>query len=258
MLLAIDIGNTHSVFGLFRNATLAMNWRIATSASRTEDECWMHLKLLCGQGGYDTIHIRGAVISSVVPDQTDIAAAMVKKYTGLSPVVVSGSLDLGMAIRYRDPMAVGADRLCSAVAAYRKYKGPAIVVDFGTATTFDVISRKGEYLGGVIAPGVETAAADLQRRAAKLPKIDLRFPDRIIGTETISSMQAGILYGAVDAMEGMIRRIRKEIGKNAVVIATGGYSRVIAQHSALIQHLEPDLVLEGARLIYERVTQKKR
>lgn len=258
MLLAIDIGNTHTVLGVFRKETLIADWRMASSTVRTEDELWMMMKMFFEHSRVNDHDITGAVLSSVVPNLTRIFEITLLKYLRCTPIVISASLNIGMHIKYENPNAVGADRLCNAVAAYEKYGGPCIVVDFGTATTFDVVSKKGEYLGGVIAPGVETSSLDLQRRTALLPKIDLQFPRSVIGTNTIESMQSGVLYGAVDALEGMIKRIRKKIGRNARVIATGGFAKLIASKSKVIDHVEPSLVLEGARLIYERVRKEKR
>jgi len=183
---------------------------------------------------------------------------MSPKYFKLEPIVVSSDLDLGMKVLYDDPRAVGADRLCNAVAGYAKYRGPLVIVDFGTATTFDVISKQGEYLGGVITAGIETAAGELHRRAAKLPKIDLRFPDHVIGKNTVESMQAGILYGALDSMETMIRRISKELDDYPTVVATGGFSEAMKKQSKVINKHEPALVLEGIRLIVERVERKNK
>ena len=187
---------------------------------------------------------------------------MARKYFSVEPLIISSSLNLGFKIHYDDPHSVGADRLCNAVAAHAAYGGPLIVIDFGTATTYDVVTAAGDYLGGVIAPGIETSAVDLHRRAAKLPKIELHFPRHIIGKDTVSSMQAGILYGAVDAMEGMVERIQEEIvareGKRAKVIATGGFSQLMARHSKLISACVPSLVLDGVRLIVERVEKDKR
>lgn len=257
MLLAIDIGNTHTVLGMFRNKKLIADWRMSSATVRTEDELWIVLTLFFEHAVVQPKEITGAVIASVVPNLTSIFELMVTKYLRLSPLTVSAILDIGMDIKYDNPKAVGADRLCNAVAAYSKFGGPCIVVDFGTATTFDVISKKGEYLGGVIAPGIETSSADLQRRAALLPKIELQFPESVIGTTSVTSMQSGILYGAVDAMEGMVQRIKRIIGKKAKVIGTGGFSKLIAQHSTVIDYVEPTLVLEGAMMIYERVRKRR-
>ncbi len=253
MILAIDVGNTNTVFGIFRRKKLIAYWRVSTTTVRTEDECWLVLKLSLEQKSIRSEEISGVVISSVVPTVTTILEMMTMKYYRLAPVIVSAAIDIGLKIRYDTPEAVGADRLCNAVAAYKKYGGPCIVVDIGTATTYDVISRRGEYLGGAIAPGIETASTELHRRTALLPKIQLRFPQNVIGMNTVTSMQSGVFYGALDALEGMIARIQKVIGRKAPVIATGGFSRLIVKKSKIIDHLEPNLVLEGAALIYERV-----
>jgi len=253
MILAIDIGNTHTVLGIFKNRTLVAESRIPTSTIRTDDELWITLKPALDSASAGRGSITGSVISSVVPNVTPLFEMMVSKYLSLHSLIISATLDTGMPVKYEDPKAVGADRICNAVAAFAKYGGPCIAVDFGTATTFDVVSKKGEYLGGVIAPGVETSAIDLQRRAALLPKVELQFPDKVIGTNTTASMQSGILYGAVDAMEGMIRRLKATLGDPATVVATGGFSKLIASKSKLIDHVEPTLVLEGAVMIYERL-----
>lgn len=253
MLLAIDIGNTHTVIGVYDGVRLVADWRLTSSANRTADETWLTIKNLCLDSGISFERITGAGISSVVPNLTDIFETIVRKYLKITPVIVDGSLDLGFAIRYKDPTAVGADRLCNAIAGFRKYGGPLIIIDFGTATTFDVVAANGDYLGGVIALGLESTASELHRRAAKLPKIELHFPDKIIGTDTVQSMQAGVMFGCVDTMEGIVRRIRQELGANAKVIATGGLSTIIANHTSIIEACEPSLVLEGVRLIWERV-----
>ncbi|MEE9225493.1 MAG: type III pantothenate kinase [Bacteroidota bacterium] len=252
MLLAIDIGNTHTVLGVFDKKKLVSDWRLSSAMGRTEDECWLVVKLFLENGNIKPRKVTGVGISSVVPNLTDIFQMMARKYFNVEPLTVSADSKLGLKIRYDDPGAVGADRLCNAVAGFAKYGGPLIIIDFGTATTYDVISKAGEYLGGIIAPGIEAAAADLHRRAAKLPKIELHFPPKLIGTDTISSMQSGILYATVDAMEGMIHRIKEVVGKEATVVATGGHARLVYEHSRGINYVEPSLVLEGVRLIYER------
>jgi type III pantothenate kinase len=256
MLLALDIGNTHTVLGLYKDSLLVADWRMTSSLHRTEDELGVQIKIFLESRGFGFKDVTGVGISSVVPNLTDIAVAMAKKFAGAEPVVIDASVPLGIRIHYDDPSAVGADRLCNAVAGFAKYGGPLIIVDFGTATTYDVVASNGDYLGGVISPGIETAAADLHRRAAKLPKVELHFPKKIIGTDTVGSMQAGILFGALDALEGMIGRLQREVegreAKKATVIATGGFSRIMAQHSKLIDACEPSLVLDGVRLIYER------
>ena len=256
MLLAIDIGNTHTVFGVFEKRKLLADWRVSSTVNRTEDEIGTQVKMFFEQSGIKSKAIDSVGISSVVPDLTEIYELMAKKYFGTQPIIVSANLNLGFKILYDDPSTVGADRICNAVAAHTKYGGPVIIIDFGTATTYDVVSEEGDYLGGVIAPGIETSAADLHRRAAKLPKIELKFPGKVVGTDTVSSMQSGILYGAVDAMEGMVKRIKRVIGKHAKVVATGGYSKIIKEHSDSIDYHEPSLVLRGVQLIYERVKKK--
>jgi type III pantothenate kinase len=261
MILAIDIGNTHTVMGVFDKSTLLFDWRIASSLQHTEDEIGTSLRLFLHDAEVDPKHITGIGISSVVPDLTDVFTTMAQKYFKTKPIIVAADLNLGIIIHYDDPKVVGADRLCNAIAGFARHGGPLIVIDFGTATTYDVIAKNGDYLGGVIAPGIETSAADLHRRAAKLPKVELHFPTAVPGTDTTSSMQAGILYGAIDAMEGMIGRLQKELikreGAEGRLIATGGFSKFMCEHSKLTIRWEPSLVLEGVRLVYERVTRSK-
>ena len=258
MILAVDIGNTHTVFGIYDKKKLLGDWRVTSFVSRTEDEFGALVRTFCDDAHIPVKKISAVGISSVVPNLTDVMQRMSKKYFSIEPVVVSTSIPLGITVLVDDPSSVGADRLCNAVAGYAKYKGPLVIVDFGTATTFDVISKKGEYLGGVIAPGIETSAAELHRRAAKLPKIDIHFPKTIIGKNTVSSMQSGILYGALDSMETMIRRISKEIDDYPTVVATGGFSGLMMNHTKIINKHEPTLVLEGIRIIVEKMTTKKK
>jgi type III pantothenate kinase len=256
MILAIDIGNTHTVMGVFEESKLLFDWRVTSSLQRTDDEVGAYLKLFLREAGVESKAIKGIGISSVVPDLTDVFAAMAAKYFHVEPLIVSSEIDLGFNIHYADPKTVGADRLCNAVAGFAKYGGPLIVIDFGTATTFDVVGRTGDYLGGVISPGIETSAVDLHRRAAKLPKVELHFPPAVIGTDTTASMQAGILYGALDAMEGMVRRLQEELfkgeKKEGQLVATGGFAKFMCDHSKLKIHWEPSLVLDGVRIIYEK------
>ncbi len=258
MILAVDIGNTHTVFGIYDKKKLLGDWRVTSFVSRTEDEFGALVRTFCDDAHITVKKISAVGISSVVPNLTDVMQRMSKKYFSVEPIVVSASLPLGIKILVDDPPSVGADRLCNAVAGFAKYKGPLVIVDFGTATTFDVISKGGEYLGGVIAPGIETSADELHRRAAKLPKIDIHFPKTIIGKNTVSGMQSGILYGALDSMETMIRRISKEIDDYPTVIATGGFSGLMMNHTKIINKHEPTLVLEGIRIIVERMTGKKK
>ena len=258
MILAIDIGNTHSVIGIYNGSKLLGDWRVTSFVTRTEDEFGALVKQFCDDAKISLKKINSIGIASVVPNLTEVCIRMSRKYFKIEPIVVSSDLVLGIKVMYDDPRSVGADRLCNAVAGYAKYKGPIVIVDFGTATTFDVVSKNGEYLGGVITAGVETAAGELHRRAAKLPKIDLKFPEKVIGTNTVNSMQAGIMYGALDSMETMIRRISKELDDYPTVIATGGFSETMKKASKVINKHEPALVLEGVRLIVERIEKKSK
>lgn len=258
MILTIDIGNTDTSLGVFRGAKLLCERRMTSSLKRSEDELWPHIQLFCLDSKIDPSKIVGVAISSVVPALTDIFARMTGKYFHVEPVIISGDMEyLGITIRYDDPTKLGADRVCNAVAAFTTYGGPVIAIDMGTATTYDIVSKKGEYLGGVIAPGVGTSASALSRRTAKLPTAALQFPSSVIGTNTVACIQSGVLYGALDSLEGMIQRLKKTVGKNSIIVATGGFSQLLAAHTSLIQHVEPSLVLHGARLIYERVTSEK-
>lgn len=252
MLLAIDIGNTHTVIGIFSGETLAGYWRMSSAAHRTGDESWLTIRSFCMNGGIDPATIRHVGISSVVPNLTEAFAVIASRYVGVSPHIVGPGIELGMKINYHDPASVGADRLCNAVAGFTKYGGPLIIVDFGTATTFDIVDKQGDYLGGVICLGIESSASELHRKGARLPKVELVFPDSIIAQDTVSSIQAGLMIGTVESVEGIVRRIRKELGHPARVIATGGLAPVIAQHTKVIQSIEPSLVLEGIRIIVER------
>lgn len=258
MILAVDIGNTHTVFGIYDKKKLLGDWRVTSFVTRTEDEFGALIRTFCDNAGISMKKITAFGISSVVPNLTDVMERMSRKYLKLEPIIVSSSLPIGIKVLYEDPSSVGADRLCNAVAGFAKYKGPLVIVDFGTATTFDVISKSGEYLGGVIAPGIETSAAELHRRAAKLPKVDIHFPKHVVGKNTVNSMQSGILYGALDSMETMIRRISKEIDDYPTVIATGGFSELMMEHSKIINKHEPTLVLDGVRIIVEKIIGKKK
>jgi type III pantothenate kinase len=254
MLLAIDIGNTHTVLGLYSNDQMFGHWRISSLITRTEDECWILLRLFCEYSKMPFEQIDGVAISSVVPNLTPMFQQMAEKHLKIVPIVISSQIDLGIKILYDDPNAVGADRICNAIAGFTKYGGPLVVVDFGTATTFDVIAKNGDYLGGVIFPGIETSAMNLHRRAAKLPKVELKFPSKVIGTNTEASMQSGILFGAVDQVDGMVKRISDEFGEKVNYIATGGLAPLIVGHSKYLSIIEPFLILDGLRLIHSRLT----
>lgn len=256
MLLCIDVGNTHTQFGVYEKGKLKHDYRVASEVVRTEDEIGIVVLSLLEHDGIKPRKIEGVGISSVVPNLTNILERMSEKYFACEPLVINSDLDLGVEVAYDEPHSVGSDRICAAVAGYRKYGGPLIILDFGTATTFDVVSAEGVYLGGAIAPGLETGATDLQRRAAKLPRIELRFPENVIGKTTVKSMQSGIMFGAVDAMEGIVRRIKSSLGTDAQVVATGGYAKIMSAQATVINHIEPTLVLEGVRIIYDKTKKK--
>ena len=254
MLFAVDIGNTHTVIGIFSGKNLIAHWRLSSSAHRTADEAWLTIRSLCENASIDQSSLKRAGISSVVPNLTEIFETIARRYLKVEPVTVSGHLNLGISILYNDPGAVGADRLCDAIAGFQKYGGPLIIVDFGTATTFDVVAADGSYMGGVICLGIESSAAELHRRAARLPKVDLRFPPSVIARDTVSSIQAGLMIGGIETLEGIVRRIRSELGSDAKVIATGGLAPVIAQHTTIFTAVEPTLVLEGIRIITDNLS----
>ncbi len=252
LLMAIDIGNTHVVLGIFKGDSLLEQWRLATAVSRTSDEAWIIIRSLCQDRGVDTDKIGGLAISSVVPDLTSIFVDLGKQYFDVTAYEVRADTTPSVKIQYRPPAAVGADRICNAAAGYERNGGPLIIVDFGTATTFDVVDEAGVYLGGVITPGVELTQKILHARAAKLPKVRLEFPAKIIADTTESSIQAGLMYGAVDELEGMCRRIWEELGMTGKVIATGGLSTLVSAHTKMIDKVESHLVLEGLRILYGR------
>jgi type III pantothenate kinase len=252
MDLMIDIGNTHTVLGLFVDNDLLQNWRISSHASRTEDEYWAVVESLFKALDIDLLKIQGVCISSVVPELTLTYKRMIDKYLNLEPLLIDSDLDLGMKVLYQDPYSVGADRLCNAVAAKEKYGSPLIILDFGTATTFDCINEEGDYLGGVICPGIESAASVLHQKAAKLPKIELMFPPQIIGRNTVESMQSGIMFGSVKLIEGLLKEIKEQLGQNTKVIATGGLAQYISKRVPLIDQVEINLILEGIYSIYKR------
>ncbi|HYA48852.1 MAG TPA: type III pantothenate kinase, partial [Burkholderiales bacterium] len=220
MLLAFDVGNTTVAVGLFRGPKLARSWKIKTDREKTSDEYGAVLLNLFQVSGLQPKRIEAAILSSVVPPLTPVMEDMCRTYFGLDPLVVGPGLRTGMPILYENPLEVGADRIVAAVAAYEKYGGPAIVVDFGTATTFDAVSAKGEYLGGAIAPGIQIAAEALYLKTARLPRIEIRKPKRAIGRTTVSSMQSGLYFGYIGLVTNIIGEVRKEIGKEAKVIAT--------------------------------------
>ena len=259
MLLAIDVGNTETVCGLYEDEKLTAHWRLSSKIPRTPDECWIFLKMWCEASGFSLLNIKGVIISSVVPSLTTVFRKMSEKHLQLQPLVVTAEMDTGLTILYDTPRTVGADRICNAVAGYTHYGGPLIIVDFGTATTFDVVSEKGEYLGGAIALGLMDASQELHRIAAKLPRVDLTFPPFIVGKTTEMSIQAGIMWGTVALVDGMINRIISEMKwENTQIIATGGVASSIVKKLNRIKIVEPFLTLEGMRLIFQRYEKKNR
>lgn len=251
MLLCVDIGNTNIVIGLYRGQELVAHWRLSTDQARMPDEYGLVITTLVERAGFKTTDISGIVLASVVPPVSDTIIEMLREYIGLDPLVVGSGVKTGVAIRIDNPREVGADRVINAAAAYRLYGGPACIVDFGTATTFDALSAAGEYLGGAIAPGVRLAADALFRGTAKLPRVDLQRPTRAIGTNTVDSMRSGILFGYVGLVEGMVARFRQELGVSTRIIATGGLAEIIARETSVIEVVDPWLTLKGLRMIYE-------
>ena len=252
MLLVIDVGNTNIVYGLFQGTELVRQFRVETGRSRTADEYAVVLCQLLAMNGIAALDVHAAVLASVVPSLTESMAELVRRAFGKDALVVGPGIKTGMSILYENPREVGADRIVNAVAAYEKVKGAVIVVDFGTATTFDCVTPKGEYLGGVIAPGIEISADALFQRAAKLPRVEIAKPPRVVGRNTVNSMQSGIVYGYVGLVDGMITRLHEELGYPTAVIATGGLARLIAPLSRTIQEADDVLTLVGLRILHER------
>jgi len=251
-LLVIDIGNTNTVIGIYRNKTLVESWRLISSHTRTVDEFWIMEKLLCNDAGINTGDIKGVIISSVVPELTKSFVKMSQKYLSVEPVIVGDSLNLGLKLLIREPKQLGADRICNAVAARKMYTTPLIVVDLGTATTFDVLDKKGDYIGGAISPGLLTGSLELIKKASQLHEIDLTYPENIIGKTTKEHLQSGIFVGHIAMIEGLVNRIKKEFAETPVmVIATGGYCQELQKHTPDIDVANPNLTLEGLYLIYE-------
>ncbi|ADL08799.1 type III pantothenate kinase [Thermosediminibacter oceani] len=253
MLLTIDVGNTNIVFGIYSGKDLLTHWRISTHKEQTEDEYGIILKSLIADAGIDFRKIKGVIISSVVPTITPYLEKMSRKYLGIKPLVVGPGIKTGINIKYENPREVGADRIVNAVGAYHKYGGPLIIVDFGTATTFDAVSSNLDYLGGAIAPGLGISTEALFRRAARLYRVEIAKPEKVIGRNTASSMQAGIFYGYVGLVDHIVERMKKEMGEdNVFVVATGGLASLICSETRTVDKVDPMLTLEGLRIIYEK------
>ena len=252
MLLTIDVGNTNTVLGVFRGEELIANWRLTTARQQTIDEYGVLTRNLFTIAELDRESIGGVIISSVVPPVNWTLAEMSRIYFGQKALFVEAGVKTGMAVLVDNPLEVGADRIVNGVAAFHKYGAPCIVVDFGTAITFDAISARGEYLGGVIAPGLGIASEALFARAARLPRVEIKDPGKVIGTNTVTHMQAGLYYGAVDMVDGMLTRMKAEMGGEVKVVATGGQARLVAKGSKQIQDTDEFLTLTGLRLIWEK------
>jgi type III pantothenate kinase len=251
MLLAIDIGNTETTFGIFDGEQLRATWHMATDIHRRADEYAALLLNLMHQQGIDTADIKAIALCSVVPPLTSTFNELFQHYFHTKPLVVGAGVKTGVSIRMDNPREVGADRIVNAAAAHHLYGGPVIVTDMGTATTFDTVSKEGDYLGGAIAPGIMTGAEALSTRTSMLSSVELARPKRAIGTSTIAAMQSGIIFGYVGLIEGIVARIRKELGEKAKVIATGGYASLIAKETKVFDEVNPALTLIGLRLIYQ-------
>lgn len=256
MLLAIDAGNTNVVFALFEGSHIVQQWRIHTDARRTADEYGVWLLQVMERAGISPKKITGAILASVVPQAIFDLRQLTKRYFGRELLVVGGDpqVVVDMPVKIDNPREVGADRLVNAFSAWTIYKKPLIVVDFGTATTFDVVSKKGEYIGGVIAPGVNLSLDALHRAAAKLPNVAIQRPPKVVGTGTVSAMQSGIYYGYVGLVEGIVARIRKERGGVIKVIATGGLASLYSKACPAIDAVEPDLTIMGLKEIYKNIS----
>jgi type III pantothenate kinase len=252
MLMVMDVGNTNIVAGLYQGKELVHHWRIHTNRNSTEDEYGMLLKNLFEHAGLRFEQVDGAIISSVVPPITHVLRNLVKKYLGLSPLVVGPGVKTGLNILYENPREVGADRIANAVAAIERYGAPVIIVDFGTATTFCFVNEQGHYVGGAITPGVMVSSEALYQRTAKLTRVEIVKPESVVGRNTVQAIQSGIFYGYVGVVDGIVTRMKQLLHKRPTVVATGGLAELICGDAETIDVVDPFLTLEGLRLIYER------
>jgi len=254
-LLVVDVGNTNVVLGIYRGNELAGSWRLATARERTADEYGILTKQLIGDAA-GSLH--GAIVSSVVPPLNRAFAWMIEQHFGIEALFVEPGVKTGIAIHVDNPQEVGADRIVNCVAAFERYGGPSIIVDFGTATTFDVVTANAEYVGGVIAPGINISAEALFARASRLPRVDIRRPPTVIGTNTVVNMQSGLYFGYLGLVDGILTRMKKEVRGVKKVLATGGLAQLFAGDSEHIEEVHEDLTLEGLKIIYDRNRTAKR